>query len=160
MNDTEWSVGVFATFPLFKGGSKNATLHRNLEGLAQLEIERQAVAEQIEERVRYALLLTSASYPSIQLSRDASMAARKNLDLVKDAYARGAVSIIDLLDSQNAFLVSDEGAQNAVYDFLIDLMRVQRAIGKFEFFLSQDDRTSFFQRLDAFFKKAEPGGSE
>ncbi len=154
-NDSEWSVGVFATFPLFSGGEKNATLRRTSEELLKLEIERQAVAERIEERVRYTMHLTSASYPSIQLSRDAAEAAQRNLDLVKDAYARGSVSIITLLDSQHAFLVSDESAQNAVYDFLIDLMRVERAIGKFEFFLTQDDQKSFFQRVDSFFKKAD-----
>jgi len=156
-NDTEWSVGVFASFPLFSGGEKKATLNRTSEELLKLEIQRQAVAERIEERVRYAMQLTGASYPSIQLSRDAAEAAHKSLDLVKDAYARGSVSIITLLDSQYAFLVSDENAQNSVYDFLIDLMRVERSIGKFEFFLTQDDRKSFFQRLDSFFKKAESG---
>jgi len=156
-NDTEWSVGVFASFPLFSGGEKKATLNRTSEELLKLEIQRQAVAERIEERVRYAMQLTGASYPSIQLSRDAAEAAHKSLDLVKDAYARGSVSIITLLDSQYAFLVSDENAQNSVYDFLIDLMRVERSIGKFEFFLTQDDRKSFFQRLESFFKKAESG---
>ncbi len=41
-------------------------------------------------------------------------------------------------------------AANAVYDFLIDLMEVQRAAGGFDFFRTAEEREDFFQRLDAF----------
>jgi len=152
-NDTDWSVGIFATFPLFSGGAKPATLRRTQEELSRLRLKRQATVERIEERIRSALHQTSASYPSIQLSRDAAEAARKNLNLVANSYARGVISIIDLLDAQNAALVADQVAANAVYDFLVDLMRVQRAIGQFDFFLSVEEREGWFQRLEAYFTR-------
>ena len=53
---------------------------------------------------------------------------------------RGVVSIVDLLDAQNTALSADEDAENAVFTFLIDLMRVQRAVGRFDFFMTPDDR--------------------
>jgi len=153
LDDTEWSVEVLATFPLFSGGQKTATLGRRQEELARLRYEYDATAERIEQRILNAINLTRASYPAIQLTREAAAAAQKNLKLVTDSYTRGIKSIIDLVDAQNLALVTDQRAANAVYDFLIDLMSVQRAVGKFELFLSTEDQQASLQKMKAFFKK-------
>jgi outer membrane protein TolC/ABC-type uncharacterized transport system substrate-binding protein len=158
-DDTDWSVGVFATFPVVSGGGKFATIKRAREELSALRIERQATEERIEEQIRAALHQTGASYPSIQLSRQDSVASAKNLELVTDSYVRGVVSIIDLLDAQNAALTADQDAENAVYTFLADLMRVQRAIGRFDFFMTPEQREGWFEKLEAFYAQSgvEPG---
>jgi outer membrane protein TolC len=153
-DDTDWSVAIEATLPIFNSGGKVARVKRAEEELTRLRLERKATVERIDERIRTALEKTNASFPSIKLSSDAAEAARKNLALVTDSYERGVLSIIDLLDAQNAFLVADQASANAVYDFLIDLMEVQRASGKFDFFLSANEREAWFERLKAFFAKA------
>ena len=73
------------------------------------------------------------------------------LELITDEYSRGAVSIVDLLDAQNASLVADQAASNAEYDFLFDLMGLQRAANSFGFFLSEDERELWFERLEVFY---------
>ena len=73
-----------------------------------------------------------------------------NLELVSDAYSQGLVSIIDLIDAQNAALVADLGAATAVYDFLVDWVEVERAVGRFSLFMTADERSEFFVRLEAF----------
>jgi hypothetical protein len=67
---------------------------------------------------------------------------------------RGVVSIVDLLDAQNTSLLADEDAENAVYTFLIDLMRVQRSVGRFDFFMTAEQREKWFHDIDVFFKRA------
>ena len=153
-NDTDWSAGIFATFPLAKGGQKFASVKRARAELSGLRLERQATAERIEERIRSALHETGASYPSIRLSHQAAEAARQNLKLVTDSYARGVVSIIDLLDAQNAALVANQAAESAVYNFLVDLMGVQRAAGQFDFFLTPGEREAWFERLKNYYEEA------
>jgi outer membrane protein TolC len=153
-NNTDWTVGAFATFPLFEGGNKFATTKRAAEELSGLRLERRSTSEKIAERIRVTFDETGFSYPSIRLSREGAIAASKNLDLVTDQYVRGVVSIVDLLDAQNNSLVAEEDAQNAVYNFLIDLMNVQRSTGQFDFFLSREEREAWFQRLEAYFEKA------
>jgi outer membrane protein TolC len=153
-DDTDWSVGVFASFPLVSGGGKFATIKRAREELNGLRLERQATVERIEEQIRFSLHQTGASYPSIRLSRQDAVASGKNLELVTDSYIRGVVSIIDLLDAQNAALTADQDAENAVYTFLVDLMRVQRAIGRFDFFMTPEQRESFFEKLETFYAQS------
>ena len=77
---------------------------------------------------------------------------------MSDAYAQGLVSIIDLIDAQNAALVGDLGAATAVYDFLVDWVEAERAIGRFSLFMTATERDDFFDRLDAFIS-ASGGGS-
>ncbi|NIM98000.1 MAG: TolC family protein [candidate division Zixibacteria bacterium] len=153
-DDTDWSVGLNVSFDLFKGGEKFAARAKAKQEFKQLELERQALAERIEQRIRSALHQAGASHAGIHQSRLSAGAANKSLEVVEDAYARGVVSILDLLDAQNAALVADLGAANAVYDFLIDLMEVERAIGQFEFFLSPEERKSAIKRLEDYFEKA------
>jgi outer membrane protein TolC len=93
------------------------------------------------------MLQMGASRTSIDLSRDAAEAAAGNYDLVREAYARGVGNIITLLDAQNESIVSQEKAATAEFDFLIDLMRVERAVGQFYFFSDPQDFQDFLQRL-------------
>jgi outer membrane protein TolC len=152
-DDTDWSVNLILSYPLFLGGSRYADKRQASEELDQVELERQATAERIEQRMRSTLHEMGASLANIDLARAAATAAQNNYELVEEAYGRGAVSILDLLDAQNVALVANEAAANAVYDFLIDFTRVQRAAGQFDFFMSAEERESFFREMEAFFQE-------
>ncbi len=153
-DNTQWSVGIGLSFPLFSGGSKEATESKALEDLRRLRLEREATIGRVEERIRSTMFQASASFPGIRLSREAADASGKNLKLVVDQYSRGAVDIIKLLNSQNAALTANESAANAVYDFLMDMMNIDRAVGRFDYFLYKEERTAWFGRLTEFFQQA------
>ena len=154
LDDTLWTAGVYAKLPLFTSGGKTATYRRTREELSSLKIERDAVSNRIEERIFNAVHQVRASYPGIWLSRDAVEAAQKNLALVTDSYSRGIKSIIDLVDAQNQYLVDNQKAANAVFGFLIDLLTVQRAMGKYVIFLDDTERNAWFEKLESFSKKS------
>ena len=145
--DTNWSIGLNVSLPLFEGGARDARVAGSRSQLDRLQSEHDATKERIEQRIRNNLHRIRASYPSIRLSKQAATAAGKNLELVIDAYSRGAVSILDLLDAQNAALVAEVSAANAVLNFLIDLMNLERSAGQFDFFLDARSRDDWFDRL-------------
>ena len=120
----------------------------------RLTIERTALARAVAQQVRAALHQAGASWADIAQTRAAADAALRNLDLVTDAYARGAVSIVTLLDAQQAALQAGLSAANGVYAFLLDLMSAERAVGEFSFFRTAEDRQSFVERLEAFYRQA------
>ncbi len=151
VDDTNWSVGVSATLPLFRGGDRAAERLQAEFEFERLRLERTAVEERIEQRIRSALAETWSTFPGIELTRQAADAASKNLDLVADAYARGAVPIIDLLDAQNTALNADAQATNAIYDFLIALMKVERACGHFHLLQTPEETAAWFDEIDRFF---------
>ena len=151
---TIFAVELGVTFPLFAGGSKAATQLEAGETLRQLRLDREASVGRIEERIRSALFQAGASAPTIRLSREAAESAQKNLELVIDQYSRGAVDIIKLLNSQNAALTANLNAANAVYNFIIDIIDIQRAVGQFDYFVYAEERARWYKRLEAYFAKA------
>ncbi|MCP4643850.1 MAG: TolC family protein [bacterium] len=148
-DDTDWSVGINLSIPLYEGGARKA---RHAKAKAQLDqrlLERQAVADRVEQAVRTALHAARGSHASIEQARLAADAARKNLDIVEDAYGQGVVSILDLLDAQTASTVAEQVAANAVHDFLIDLMKVYRTVGRYRP-PAEGAQEAWFRRLEAF----------
>jgi outer membrane protein len=146
-DDTRWSVGVFGALPLYAGGANRAQKRRAQEELYQLQIERNAVAYRVEQRIRSALLLAGASFYSIELAQAAADAALESLELVTESYVSGAISIVELLDAQAAALRASEEASNAVYDFLIDLMEVDRSMSSFSFHQTEPERQAFYRSV-------------
>ena len=157
-DDESWNAALNLSFPLFDGASKYAERRKAKKELEQLQLQYDAAAEKIEQRIRSAVYDAGASYAAIRELTLSAEAAAKSLIVVQDAYARGAVSILDLLDAQNAALVSEELAENAVFDFIIKLMSAERAAGKFYLQMSEEEAQNFLQRLDAFY--IEKGLSE
>ena len=151
-NSLNWSVGISASLPIFEGGALRARRSRAETELTELFLQRDATRQRIEQRIRSALHQAGASFAGIDLSQDAAEAARRNLDLVSDFYSQGAVDIIRLLDAQNRALVADLVAANAIFEYLLDLVGVQRAVGQFDYYRSPQDRQNFLSRLDAYFQ--------
>ena len=148
-DDLDWSVGLKVSIPLFEGGRKLSEYRQDRTILDKLNKVLLLTKNKIEENILTSARTARASFTSISLSEKAAEAAKKNLNLVKDAYSQGTVSIIDLLDAQNAAFVSDEVAANSVYDFLIDYMVTQRAMGKFYFLMGDEEKVAWSKRMNA-----------
>jgi len=154
-NTLNWSLGLGASLPLFQGGALRSRRTQAEIELDEFTIQREATRQRVEQRIRSILHAAGASFAGIQLSRDAAEAAESNLELVRDAYSEGVVDIIRLIDAQNQALVAELVAANAVFDHLIDLMGMQRAVGRFDYFRSAEDRQEFFGRLESYFVEAD-----
>jgi len=152
--DLNWNLGLQISLPLFTGLNRIAEDEQARVELDRLVLERESAQLAISQRIRSAMHVAGASHAGIEQARAAAEAARKNLELVTEAYRSGAVAIVTLLDAQNAALVADEAAANAAYGFLIDLMRVERAIGQFYFFRTEQEKEAHFKRLEEFYRKA------
>jgi outer membrane protein TolC len=147
--DMSWQVRLQVSLPLFTGMERTAARAETQLEVERLEVQRESVRLAVDQRVRASLEAAASSYAAIGLTRDAAEAAGRNYELVSDAYARGAASITTLLDAQTAALTSEESAANAVHDFLLSLMRVERAMGSFGTLQPAEQRAAFLNRLRA-----------
>ncbi|MEM6811431.1 MAG: TolC family protein [Pseudomonadota bacterium] len=145
--DNDWRVGLELSLPLYEGGARSARSAQSRLAIKQFEINLKDLKNQIEQDIRNNLEAAHASYNSIPLAKQAETAAQKNYDLINDSYAQGAKNITDVLDAQDTLIAAREGSMNAVYAFLIDLMNVQRAIGAYDFFLTDTQRIQFSDEL-------------
>ncbi len=149
LDDTEWQVGIKASLPLYSGGARKAARIKAEETLSRLKIERSATAAKLEQAIRSAAQLTQSSYVAILQAREAADAAKKTYDVVKNAYAQGEASMLELLDAQTARAVTEELAMNAFYEYLAWAVKTQRASNSFDFLMTTDERLAWRQRLEA-----------
>ncbi len=153
---TDWSVGVQATLPIFSGGLKKANVSRADYELRQLKSQRISTEERVEEEVRIQLHAAQAAYSQIDLTAAAADSSRKNFELVSDAYARGTVNVIELLDAQDTSLEASAAAEASLYNFLITIMSLQRAVGGFDYLLSPEERSDLAAQFRVVLAEASP----
>lgn len=147
-----WQVGIKASLPLLSGGQRNADLQKTNIEILKLEAQKQDITLKLKQRIMASLALTRAAYSSIQLTEAAEKAAKKNFKLVQDAYSKGVVSIIQLIDAQNATIKSEQFSSNAIYEFIIHLITLERATGNYYFMSDAEQQNDYFKRLDTYFK--------
>lgn len=150
-DNTNWNVGFSARLPLYSGGARSSDVRRAVNEVARFRQRRDEALQGIEAQVRARTYASGGAYRNIQWAKQRQEAARSTLELVSDAYARGAVDIIDLLDAQTSAVNAESAAANAVYDFLVEFMGLQRAMGAFDFMMTPEQRLAWHQRMDEFF---------
>jgi len=150
-NNTGWFVGIQATIPIFSGGALQAKLSENRHQLRQLDAQRDAAVDAVDARARSVLARLPSSYPAIDLSREAAAAAHENYERVADAYARGVVSITDLISAQDASLNAELAQAQATFTFLIDFADTLRVSNSFDVLLDPQTREPWYNTVDAWF---------
>ncbi len=126
-----WTVGVEVSLPLLEGGGRISDKKVITEEMNKLSTKRIDVERKLTKEIKKKITNLVAAKISLENSKDAKIAAEKNLDLVIDSYSRGEVSITELLDSQNVAVLAKETESSAKYNYYIKLMEAERTIGSY-----------------------------
>jgi outer membrane protein TolC len=146
---TNWIVGVEARLPLYQGGARSADRDRAQAELDQEQLRYDDLVLSLQSGVLQQTLSTEARFDRIGYSNTAATAGHNNLELVTEAYERGVMTVTDLVDAQFSAFNADQEAANAVYDFLIDYLRLQRYTGRFDIVATDAERAAMKERLQA-----------
>lgn len=149
---TEWTVGLGFTMPLWEGGLRKTEMTRIDALIKQLQAQRSKALFLIEQRALSAAYAMSASHPGMRLSRQARKFSEKNYESVKSKYSQGAVNIVELLDAQNQLLSLKQAEVSAVYQYTRDIISLQRAIAWFEHEKSTTEKKQWSQWLRNYFR--------
>lgn len=153
LDNEQWSVGIEATLPLFRGGARRAQKTRAQYELTRTRMQRAELENTIRARVLAALEQAGGSFPAIRLSRTAASAAADNLAVVTDAYSAGAASITELNDAQDAALTARLAAAQARYQFMLDFVAVQRGIADFDVLLLPQGLEQWYTDVNDYFSQ-------
>ncbi|MFB6273846.1 MAG: TolC family protein [Salinibacter sp.] len=147
--DQQWSVGITASFPLFRGTERAAQRRQAKKQLAASRTEQAMAKLGVEQKVRTALVQLETDYASAERALRAARAAQQTLDVTEAVYREGTASLIDLIDAQNAALAARQQAATTAYEVLRKWRAVQRAGGSFRPLRTPQEQAAFEQRLDA-----------
>lgn len=150
--DFSWNVGLNLSLPLFEGAGRFAEVEQASIELKKLHFQKESLQDQLELAVRSALHLSGSSFAGMIQAKKSAEASLKNQGIVINMYSQGFASITELLDAQNAALQAELLATSSQFDFLIDMINVQRSIGEFIFTYDVDEQEAFINRLEEYFE--------
>lgn len=145
--DTPWSIGLNVSLPIFEGGSTQVNIQKTKIEIGQVENQIMLLKQLIEQDVRLKIYEVTVKAVNLETSKRSAEFAQKSLELVKDSYSKGTVSVVELADAQNNALVAEHNAINSVYDYLLSMLQLERAAGQFRILQSETERQSY---LDSF----------
>lgn len=148
----DWQLMLNARIPFFRGGQIKAQANKAELELAQLENNLMVVKQQLAQTLRASMNNVITSLFSLEFSRDAAAAAARSLSLVTDAYSKGVVPIVNLLDAQNASISANLAQSQASISFFRSNIEMQRTIGVFEFLMTDAEKKLIRESLLSVFE--------
>ncbi len=146
--DDNQSVALNLSVPLFNKNQFNINRQQAILQKQQLEANQQNVALSVDANVRSGVLSLVNQISNLELSKVSEETAKDSLALTQRSYQAGAVNIVQLIDAQNNYFQAQLARNNAVYNFLIAALQLQRNIGYY-FLLNSDEKNLQFKQ--AFF---------
>ena len=81
------------------------------------------------------------------MSEISEMTAKEALELTQTSYSSGSVTVIQLLDAQTNYLNAQLAKTNAIYNFLINAIQLERSLGYYFLLNTEDENNKFRQRF-------------
>jgi outer membrane protein len=129
-NKNPLQVALQVSVPVFTGFTRQQQVS---QANAAAEDASQAVrAERLTLRtqVTQAYDALTAAYQVVQLQTRNKQLAGEQLDMQRRRYALGAAALLELMDAQTTATTADQAYLNAVYDFHLNLIRLEAAVGQ------------------------------
>ena len=132
-SEEHWTIGVGFNLPLYKGGELKYTEKQIEAELEQLKIDRETLTSEISKNIssQYAVVFTNIR--KMKSAEKSVEASKKNLDLQTDLYAKGKITVTDMLDARNSFIRAEQRAASVKYDLFISISELEKLSGKYYF---------------------------
>lgn len=152
VNDS-YNVGLNVSIPILNGNRSNINRQTAIIQKEQLNINKENTEQGISVNVRNGVLNLINQVSNIELSKVSEQTAKEALELTQTAYSNGAVNIIQLIDAQNNYLNAQLARTNAVYNYLINALQIERFIGNYFLLSTKEENDKFSQRFLEFLNK-------
>jgi outer membrane protein TolC len=126
-NSSVFNAGIFMKWDLYTGGRRNGVLLAAQSDVRAAVAEAQQICDTIAFEVHVAFANIEDARERIVQTRKAVEQARETLRLVQNRYNRGDAKPTDVVDAQTALTRAEQNANNARYDYLIALARMEFA---------------------------------
>lgn len=151
--DKNYNVGLNLSIPLVDQNRKNINRQIALIQKDQLDINKSNTQLAIETNVNNAVLAIINEISNIELSTVSESAAEEALDLTQTSYSNGAVTVVQLIDAQNNYLNSTLARSNAVYNYLLSSLRLERFLGYYFLMHTKAENDEFISRFTSFLEQ-------
>ena len=128
--NTSWNMSLSMSYPIFNGFQRETTIDRaqfTLRVTSLLEDDARLGARELADGALQDLL---TAQQAILIAEDAAFLAAEDLRVVRERYAVGAATILDILISQNAVTQADAGVITSRYDYVLARAELEAILGR------------------------------
>ncbi len=148
--NSNYSVGLNLSLPIFQQNQKNINRQIAVIQKDQLSINKENLELNIESNINSIVLQLINDIANIEISKVSEKTAKENLEITQASYNNGAVTIIQLLDSQNNYLQTQQSKANAIYNFLLSTLQMERYISYYFLLHTAQENNEFIQGFYSF----------
>jgi len=143
--DGYYSMGLNLSLPIFNQNKQNINRQTATIQKEQINLNRDNVSLNLERNVNVAVLQMINQITNIELSKVSADAARESLELTQEAYERGSVNWVELIDSQTNYQNAQLANASAVYNYLLSALQLERYLGQY-FLLNTTEQNRAFRQ--------------
>ena len=125
-----WDVGVNLSWDVWNWGYTSAQVKQAEQTFVQGKVTYDQLKESIELEVNQNYLNTSYFEERISVSSKAVEQAKDNYKVTKEKYDVQLATSTDLVDAETSLFQTETNYTNAVVDYRISLVKLNRSIGK------------------------------
>jgi len=130
--DTNYSLSFSMFYPFGPSElvDKSAQKYRAESELEQLKRKLNETEISIKKEVIAALLSLSYVIKRYEVAKIKIKISRDNLDIIKQKYAEGKASVIDLIDAQKDELDANTEVAESYYELYLSIISLKKAMGE------------------------------
>ncbi len=148
--DSNYNFGLNVSIPILNSNQTNINRQTALIQKDQLNINKENTELNIAVNIRNIVLDVINQISNIELSKVSEDTANEALELTQASYSNGAVNIVQLIDAQNNYLNAQITSVNAVYNYMINALQLERYLGYYFLLNSEADNEKFNERFIEF----------
>ncbi len=141
-----YNLGLNLSLPIFQQNQRNINKQTALIQKDQLNLNKESIELNLDKSVNDLVLNLVNQIANIEISKIAEETAKESLALSQNAYTKGAIPLIQLIDAQNNYLQSQLSNATANYNYLLTSMQLERSIGYFFLMNTEESNKDFTQR--------------
>ena len=145
--DNYYTVGLNLSVPILNRNQTNINLQTATIQKEQLDLNTANTELAIATNIRTNVLNLINQISNIELSKVSEETAKEALELTQLSYSKGAVNVIQLIDAQNNYLSAQLARNNAIYNFLLSAIQLERSMGYFFLLKTKEENAAFNQRF-------------
>ncbi|MDT0540709.1 ABC transporter substrate binding protein [Croceitalea sp. P059] len=151
--DDTWNVGLTLNYPIFDGTQRKLDKQQTLISLDQTELSIENFNQNIKLAIQNSLISLFTSYTDLDYSKTALENQEQNFKLNQNKYRVGQVSIVQLLDAQNALVQAKQNYAFSTYSFIQQFLQLEYNLGYFSSLATPEQLQDFEFRLLEFLNK-------
>lgn len=125
-----WELAVQLSWTLYDGGNRIARLRESKSNVEAAQARVRASALDISREVEQAYIVVSEADERIQAAQVAVASAQENFRLAQGRFDAGVGTILELTDAQLALTQAQNTEAQALADFRIAVIRLERSLGQ------------------------------